>query len=106
MDGSRPLDSGTQATLRLVGILLIVAGVACGLLWFVTYGAGLAEPGGPTGLQSILVTCQALFGLLLILTGIVSVQCDSRGRLRLVGGLAAVAAATLALSFILQASAA
>jgi hypothetical protein len=84
--------------------MLVLAGVACGLLWFVTYGAGLAEPGGPTGLQSVLVTCQALFGLLLILTGIVSVQCDSWGRLRLVGGLGAVTAATLVLCLILQAS--
>ncbi len=87
-------------------MLLIVAGVACSLLWFVTYGAGLVEPGRLGNRQFILVTCQALFGPLLLLTGIVSVQCDNWGRLRLVGGLAAVAAATLALCLILQASAA
>jgi len=86
----------------VVGLLLILAGVACGLLWFVTYGAGLVEPGRLTGLRFVLVTCQALFGALLLLTGIVSVQCDSWGRLRLVGGLAAVAAAILASCLILQ----
>jgi hypothetical protein len=105
MGGSRPLDSAARAALRVVGLLLIVVGVACGLLWLVTYGPWFVEPGGPTGLQSIRVTCQALFGPLLILTGIVSVRCDSWGRLRLVGGLAAVAAATLASCLILQASA-
>lgn len=106
MGGFRPLDSGARAALRVVGLLLILAGVACGLLWFVTYGAGLVEPGRVGNRQFILVTCQALFGALLLLTGIVSVQCDSWGRLRLVGGLAAVAAATLALCLILQVSAA
>jgi len=105
MGGFRPLDSGARAALRVIGMLLILAGVACGLLWFVTYGAGLVEPGRPTGLQSILIASQALFGLLLLLTGIVSVRCGSWGRLRLVGGLAAVAAAILALCLILQASA-
>jgi hypothetical protein len=104
MEGDRPLDSGARAALKVVGLLLILAGVACGLLWLVTYGAGFVEPGRLTGLQSILVTCQALFGLLLLLTGIVSVRCDSWEELRLVGGLAAVAAATLALCLILQAS--
>ncbi|HEX9947771.1 MAG TPA: hypothetical protein VGA98_09540 [Allosphingosinicella sp.] len=104
MGGFRPLDSGARAALGVVGLMLIVAGVACGLLWFVTYGAGLVEPGRLTGLRSILVTCQALFGPLLILTGIVSVRCDSWRRLWLVGGLAAVAVATLALCLILQAS--
>ncbi|HEU0135136.1 MAG TPA: hypothetical protein VFR28_09955 [Allosphingosinicella sp.] len=106
MEGFRPLDSGARAALRVVGLLLILAGVACGLLWFVTYGPGLVEPGHRTGLRSILVACQALFGPLLLLTGIVSVRCDDWGRLRLVGGLAAVAAATLLLCFILQMSAA
>ena len=102
MEGSRPLDSGARAALRVVGLLLIVAGVACGLFWFVTYGPGLVEPGRVGNRQFLLVTCQALFGALLLLTGIVSVQCDSWGGLRVVGGLAAVAAATLALSLILQ----
>jgi hypothetical protein len=106
MDGFRPLDSGARAALGVVGLLLILAGVACGLLWFVTYAPGFVEPGRLTGLRSILVTCQALFGALLLLTGIVSVRCDSWGRLWLVGGLAAVAAATLALCLILQVSAA
>lgn len=87
-------------------MMLILAGVACGLLWLVTYGPWFVEPGGPSGIRSILITCQALFAFLLLLTGIVSVQCDSRGGLRLVGGLAAVAVATLALCLILQASAA
>lgn len=106
MEGFRPLDSGARAALRVVGLLLILAGVASGLLWLVTYGPWFVEPGGPSGLRSILTTCQALFAFLLLLTGIVSVQCHSRGRLRLVGGMAAVAVATLVLCLILQLSAA
>lgn len=88
----------------MVGLMLVIAGVACGLLWLVTYGPWFVEPGGPSGIRSILITCQALFAFLLLLTGIVSVRCDSWGRLWLVGGLAAVALATLALCLILQAS--
>lgn len=102
MGGDRPLDSGARAALRVVGMLLIIVGVACGLLWLVTYGPWFVEPGGPSGLRSILITCQVLFAFLLLLTGIVSVQCDSRGGLRFVGGLGAVAAATLVLCIILQ----
>jgi len=45
MEGFRPLDSGARAALRVFGMLLILAGVACGLLWLVTYGAGFVEPG-------------------------------------------------------------
>ena len=104
MEGFRPLDSGARAALRVLGLLLVVAGVACSLLWFVTYGAGLVEPGRLDTRHFILVTCQALFGPLLLLTGIVSAKCDNWGRLRLVGGLAAVAAATLVLCLILQVS--
>ncbi|HEX8380573.1 MAG TPA: hypothetical protein VF619_08505 [Allosphingosinicella sp.] len=102
MQGLRPLDSGARAALKVIGLLLVVAGVACSLLWFVTYAPGLVEPGRLDNRQFFVVACQALFGPLLLLTGIVSVQCGNWGRLRLVGGLAAVAAATLALSLILQ----
>jgi hypothetical protein len=71
------------------------------LFWLITVGVGLSEPGHLTGLQSLLVFLWALFGPLLILTGIVSLRCEARNRLWLVGVLAVAAAATLALSFIL-----
>jgi hypothetical protein len=87
-------------------VLLVVAGLLFSLFWFITVGVGLSEPGHLTGLQSLLVVLWALLGPLLILTGIVSVRCETRKRLWLVGALAAAAAATVALCLILQASAA
>ena len=79
-----------------------MAGLLFSLFWFITVGVGLAEPGRLTPLQSLLVILWALFGPALVLTGIVGLRCDTRKRLRAVGGLAAVAAAVLALCFILQ----
>jgi membrane protein YdbS with pleckstrin-like domain len=62
---------------------------------------GLAEPVHPTGLMWALIASEALFPILLIATAIVSLRCRTRRCLWVLGALAAVAAANVAISLIL-----
>jgi phosphotransferase system glucose/maltose/N-acetylglucosamine-specific IIC component len=88
--------------LVLLGAVLVVAGLLMGLLWIVGIGVGLSEPRRPTGLESTLFAAWALFAFLLLGTGIASMRCRTRRRLRGVGALAAATAITLASCFILE----
>jgi hypothetical protein len=100
--GAAEFGRRARAALVLAGAVLVAAGVLVGFLWIVGIGAGLSEPRRPTDLESALFACWALFGFLLVGTGIASILCGSRRRLWGVGALAAATALTLALCFILE----
>jgi hypothetical protein len=105
MEGSTELGWRAQTALVVLGGVLVVAGLLVGLLWIVGIGVGLSEPRRPTGAESTLFACWALFGLLLAGTGIAGMLCRTRRRLWGVGALAAATAATLASCFLLEARA-
>ena len=86
----------------LLGAVLVAAGGVVGFLWIVGIGVGLSEPRRPTGMEQALFASWALFGFLLLGTGIVSLKCRTARGLWGLGALAAVTAATLALCFILE----
>lgn len=100
--GSPPLGGGAVIALIGVGAVLIVASLAVGFFWIIGIGVGLSEPRRPTGTESALFTAYALFGFLLLATGIACMLCGTRRRLWGVGALAAATAAMLALALFLE----
>lgn len=101
IESSPPLGRRARLALGGLGIALIAAGLLFAFGFVVNILAGLVEPVHPSGLEQTLFAAYALFAILLLATGIVSLRCRSRRGLRALGMLAAAAAATLSVSLVL-----
>lgn len=101
MDGDALLGRWARRALLLLGVGLIAAALLYAYGFAINVLVGLAEPVHPTGLVWTLIAFEALFPFLLIATGILSLRCRTRRALRVLGALAVVAAANLAVTLIL-----